>query len=99
MSTPMEEVPEHVMIPVDINDEGPAEPENTVRWLCWCNTDCGTVQHIYSTDGNRSQMCLDLADTDIIPVKYEDEQMAGGRCPVCAGYALRLQQMRAEGQA
>lgn len=97
MSTPMAEVPEHVMIPLDVNDQGPADPEDTVRWACWCNTDCGTVQHINSSEGTK--MCEDFADVvDVQPVLYEDPSKAGGRCTLCAGYALALQRMLAEGR-
>jgi hypothetical protein len=36
MSTPMYETPEHFRIPVDKDDNGPSDPEDTVRWVCWC---------------------------------------------------------------
>lgn len=36
MCSPMFELPEHLLIPVDADGNGPAEPENTAREACWC---------------------------------------------------------------
>lgn len=36
MSTPMWDVPEHMMIPVTVNGEGPAEGDDFHHLECWC---------------------------------------------------------------
>lgn len=36
MSSPMFEMPDHFAIPVDINGDGPADPEDTVALVCVC---------------------------------------------------------------
>lgn len=36
MSTPMFDVPEHLMIPVNKDGQGPADENETVGMACWC---------------------------------------------------------------
>lgn len=38
MSTPMYDMPEHLMMAVNENGQGPADPEETVAFVCWCGT-------------------------------------------------------------
>lgn len=41
MSTPMHELPEHMLIPVDENGDGPVPEAEAAHWVCWCgNADC-----------------------------------------------------------
>lgn len=36
MSSPMYEIPEHFPMPLNADGQGPAEPAETVRVVCWC---------------------------------------------------------------
>ena len=42
MSTPMWEMPDHWLLPVDLSGDGPADFETAVRWACVCDVpaDC-----------------------------------------------------------
>lgn len=36
MSTPMPDVPEHMLVPVDKDGSGPVEDQDADHWVCWC---------------------------------------------------------------
>jgi hypothetical protein len=41
MSSPMWDVPEHLLVPVTANGEGPAEGKEIAYYACWCGVkDC-----------------------------------------------------------
>lgn len=41
MSSPMFELPEHMLIPCNKDGDGPVPYEEAVKWVCWCEEkDC-----------------------------------------------------------
>lgn len=36
MCSPMYELPEHLMIAVNVNGDGPAEGDDVAGYACWC---------------------------------------------------------------
>lgn len=49
MSTPMWDVPEHMMIPVTVNGEGPAEGDDFHHLECWCGNPKCEIDANYAT--------------------------------------------------
>lgn len=46
MSTPMFDLPEHMLIPVNEDGDGPVDEADAARWVCWCGDDSCNGQEI-----------------------------------------------------
>lgn len=44
----MWELPDHLMVPLDHEGEGPAQGDDVAGWRCWCG--CPNAQHEYPRD-------------------------------------------------
>jgi len=91
----MFDMPEHQMMPVDENGDGPVHDNDAVAYRCWCGTDCGTLQHVYNTEGGT--LCADMkregvAMPDLISVPRP------GFCPPCLAYTIWTFQMLRDGR-
>lgn len=47
MSTPMFDIPEHQMMPVNENGQGPVPDQEAARFVCWCGKD-GCIDFLLS---------------------------------------------------
>ena len=39
MSSPMRDIPAHLLIPVDADGRGPTDEAEADHWACWCGND------------------------------------------------------------
>ena len=83
----MFEVPEHQMMPVDKDGNGPVGQDEMWGYRCWCNTDCGTVEHVYNAQGG--PMCEDMAREGFDPPEVSGEHRPGF-CVKCHAYTVGL---------
>ena len=46
MSSPMYDVPDHFLVPRNVNGEGPVNEDEAHHWGCWCkdDADCKEVE-------------------------------------------------------
>ena len=82
----MHDMPEHLMVPIDEDGNGPVGQSETWGYRCWCNTDCGTVQHVLNTEGGA--MCEDMAREGMAVMLIPGTPQ--GFCPKCHAYTMGL---------
>jgi hypothetical protein len=92
----MHDMPEHLMMPVNAEGQGPVTDAEASAYACWCGTECGLQQHIYSATG--TLLCEDMKAHDAEPALLGDVKVLPGYCPACAGYSVGLLRLLAAAQ-
>lgn len=54
MSTPMFDVPEHLIIPVNEQGQGPVDEAEAHHWACWCGKESCVTYFMWPCDKRRA---------------------------------------------
>jgi len=86
----MHDMPEHTMMPVNADGQGPVPESEAAAYACWCGKDCGLLQHVYSQSGGR--MCEEMAAEGLTAPEI-DHPTIPGFCPLSHAYTVGLMRL------